>query len=386
MKRCFSKLATLWVLLLGTSFSALAQRYAVIHEFSSTSQPDGAAPYGGLIASGGTIYGTTTYGGKSGYGCIFKFTRKGNVYSVIKDFAGTDGANPTGELAEDGDTLYGTTSTGGDSNDGVIFKVKTDGTGYTVLKHFYGSDGWSPTGGLVVSEGTIYGTAAYGGDGYYGVIFRINTNGTDYTVLKHFNGEDGAYPYSGLILSGNTLYGTTGAGGWREFGSGWADGEVFKINTAGTDFTVLKTFTGNDGAGPMKLTLSKNTLFGTTESGGKYGLGIVFRMKTDGTGYDTLREFSGGKDGARPNGGLILLGNFLFGTTRSGGNPADPTYGNGVVFALNTQGRYFLKLKNFNNVARANPWSGLVFSGNTFYGATLDGGLTGNGTLYTLKF
>ncbi len=371
--------------MLGTVLNASPHRYTVIHEFSASNQPDGAIPYGGLTASGGNIYGTTTFGGDFGYGCIFKINARTGGYTVIKHFTGTDGANPVGEVASDGNTLYGTTSAGGASNDGVIFKINIDGTGYTVLKHFYGNDGWNPTGGLLVSEGTIYGTAAFGGDGDYGVVFRLNTDGTDYSILKHFNGADGAYPYAGLVLSDGTIYGTTGNGGWREFGSGWAYGIVFKINTDGTDFSVLKTFTGNDGAGPMKLTLADNTLYGAVESGGNFGCGLIFRIDTDGTHYSILRTFSGGKDGARPNGGLILLRNHLFGTTRSGGDPAVPAYGNGIVFKINTRGRDFSILKNFNNVSRAYPWSGLVLSRNMFYGVTLNGGVTGNGTLYGMN-
>jgi uncharacterized repeat protein (TIGR03803 family) len=54
----------------------------------------------------------------------------------------------------------------------------------------------------------------------------MNTDGTGYTVLKSFTNNDG--PNAGLILSGGTLYGTTYMGG----SSG--DGTVFKMNTNGT--------------------------------------------------------------------------------------------------------------------------------------------------------
>ena len=45
-------------------------------------------------------------------------------------------------------------------------------------------------------------------------------------------------------LSGSTLYGTTDDGGSSD------DGTVFKVNTDGTGYTVLKNFTGSDGANP----------------------------------------------------------------------------------------------------------------------------------------
>ena len=68
----------------------------------------------------------------------------------------------------------------------------------------------------------------------------MNTDGSGYTVLKSFTGSDGGDPYAGLVLSGSTLYGTTW---WRQFGNG----VVFKVNTDGSGYTVLKNFTGSDG-------------------------------------------------------------------------------------------------------------------------------------------
>ena len=105
---------------------------------------------------------------------------------------------------------------GGSSDAGTVFKVNTDGTGYTVLKNFTGSDGADPSCGPdVLSGSTLYGTTHYGGSSDDGTVFKLNTDGTGYTVLKNFTGSDGAYPYAGLTLSGSVLYGTTG---WRQFG------------------------------------------------------------------------------------------------------------------------------------------------------------------------
>src|ERR1041384_2279489 len=59
-----------------------------------------------------------------------------------------------------------------------------------------------------------------------------------FTVLHSFTGSDGAFPYAGLILSGNTLYGTTALGGGSDGGT------VFAVNTDGSGFTNLHSFTG----------------------------------------------------------------------------------------------------------------------------------------------
>jgi uncharacterized repeat protein (TIGR03803 family) len=74
-----------------------------------------------------------------------------------------------------------------------------------------------------------------------------NTPAQTYTILHTFTGAaDGGRPGSAqLLLSGTTLYGTTLFGGTSNCGT------VFKLNTDGTAYTVLKNFTGGDGSEPI---------------------------------------------------------------------------------------------------------------------------------------
>ena len=58
-----------------------------------------------------------------------------------------------------------------------------------------------------------------------------------FTTLHSFDGSDGDQPVAGLILSGNTLYGTTSDYFNLSFGT------VFAVNTDGTGFTNLYSFT-----------------------------------------------------------------------------------------------------------------------------------------------
>jgi uncharacterized repeat protein (TIGR03803 family) len=184
-------------------------------------------------------------------------------------------------------------------------------------------------------------------------------------IYSFTGGSDGDNPYAGLILSSNTLYGTTESGG----SSG--SGTVFAVNTDGTDFTNIYSFTAlnhstnGDGSFPgTGLILSGNRLYGTADSGGRFGNGTVFAVNTDGTGFTNLHTFtalinSTNSDGTEPS-SVILSGNTLYGTTFQGGH-----VGGGTVFKVNTDGSAFTNLFSFPS--GSNPYAGLVLSGNTVY-------------------
>src|SRR5205814_591137 len=137
-------------------------------------------------------------------GTLFKVQPDGSGFTVLKLFKADsmDGANPFGVVLT-GSVLYGTTLYGGISNNGTIYKINTDGTGYTVLKRFAGSDGANPAfATLILSGSVLHGATLYGGSSGYGTVFKMNTDGTGYSVLKNFTGgNDGRYPNSALTLS-----------------------------------------------------------------------------------------------------------------------------------------------------------------------------------------
>src|ERR1022692_2341875 len=172
------------------------------------------------------------------------------------------------------------------------------------------------------------------------------TNLHTFTALVSGINSDGSKPLAGLVLSGNTLYGTAYIGGTN------GNGAVFAVNTDSSGFTNLHSFTtllgpfpptNSEGADPRGgLLISGNTLYGTANAGGSSGVGTVFAVSTNGTGFTNLYNFSGGDDGVNPQGGLVLAGSTLYGTTFNGG-----TNGNGTVFAINTNGAGFTKLYSF---------------------------------------
>ena len=386
---------------------ATAQTFTTLHSFTDgtgsfpyVTNSDGANPFGKLLLSGDTLYGTAITGGSSGNGTVFKINTNGSGFDNLYSFTGgNDGANPEAGLVLSGNTLYGAADHGGLS-DGTVFAINTNGTSFRNLHSFaLASDGGEPVGELILSGNTLYGTTIRGG-GSAGTIFALNTDGTGFTKLNNsFFDNEAANPEAGVILSGNTLFGTTYQGG-----IGY--GIVFAVNSDGTGFTNLHTFsvatsgTNSDGEQPhASLILSSNRLFGTTQHGGIGGNGTVFALNTNGTGFTTLHSFAANldpfpslinNDGANPQASLILSGNTLYGTTPNGGSS-----GYGSVFAVGTDGISFTTLYTFTatttnssgsytNSAGLNPDSGLIFSGNILYGTARHGGSSGNGTLFAL--
>ncbi len=289
----------------------------------------GTAANGGSAGTG-TIFAINTNG--TGFTILHSFTALPSLFTFPPYLPNVDGVNPCAGVILAGSALYGTarsggTVSGGNSGSGTVFGINTDGTGFTTIHSFAGGgNGGDPFAGLALTGNTLYGATLEGGSAGYGTVFAVNLDGTGFTNLHGFSGQsDGSYPYGAVVLSGNVLYGTANQGGTAESGA------VFAVNTDGTGFTNLYRFTGgNDGSDPTGgLILSGNTLYGTAETGGSSDNGTVFAVNTNGTGFTTLYSFTGGNDGSSPFAGLILSDNVLYGTAEAGGSS-----GYGTVFAL----------------------------------------------------
>lgn len=284
-----------------------------------------------------------------------------------------------------------------------MFSLKTNGAGFKVLHAFSDAsnntngDGYGPYGGLVLSNDTLYGTATFGGAGNEGTVFTVKIDGSGFSTLHSFasldtnwDNSEGAQPYGDLILSNGILYGTAMKGGPA------GSCAIFAINTDGTGFRTLYAFSAmslsqenSDGAAPRGgLVLSGNTLYGGAYLGGSFGGGVIFGLNTNGTGFKVVHTFSpANNDGIAPRGDLILSGDTLYGSTEGAG-PA----GNGTVFCVSTAGGDFKTLYGFsgtdvngNNIDGTNPQGGLVLSNGTLFGATYGGGSGASGTVFSLR-
>jgi|SRR5579872_3454885 len=351
--------------LYGTTLQGGAFRYGTVFAipptggekllYSFTGAGDGATPNGGVIFSGGALYGTTEYGGKMGPNCligcgtVFKVTGVGKE-TVLYSFNGptSDGASPfAGVIRDQGGNLYGTTSTGGLKGFGTVFELTTSGK--ELLYSFkHAPDGDFPWGPLFRDpSGNLYGTTEYGGAnlcsgevGSCGAVFEITSAGE--SIIYSFGSSiTGAFPQDGLIGDANgNLYGTASAGGKYGYGT------VFKLSKATGTWKemILYSFTGvTDGAYPTGGLIrdARGNLYGTTPGGGAFTAGTIFRISPAGeeTVLYSFCALQNCADGAFPAAGLVSdkQGN-LYGTTSGGGNTDSSCQGYadgcGVVFKL----------------------------------------------------
>jgi uncharacterized repeat protein (TIGR03803 family) len=347
---------------------------ALIILYGFTGGNDGANSYAGLMqARDGYLYATTANGGIYGYGTVFQTDTNGVLNTVYSFTGGNDGGNSYAGVIQGSDgSLYGTTSAYGASGYGTVFRINTEGTFSNLYSFTGGNDGGNPDAGLIqASDGNLYGTTS--GGAFYGTIFRITTNGALTTIYPFTGADDGAYPEAGLVqASDGNLYGTASAGGVIGLGT------VFRVSTSGA-FDALFSFNDTDGSTPVAGLVqgADGALYGTTSTGtGHTASGTAFRVTTNGA-FNSIHLFTGGSDGGSPQAGLIQLsdGN-LYGTASAGGFGSD-----GTVFKVSTNDAFTL-LHAFVITGPVDSSGGLQLSGGDLYGTTAKGGTNGQGSVF----
>jgi uncharacterized repeat protein (TIGR03803 family) len=402
----FIAVARLTLAVGALAFSATAQStpsLTTLYSFAGGS--NGANPEAGvLFYAGGTLVGTTPYGGTSSYGTVYQLTPgPGGTWAqtVIYDFqGGGDGANPGAALTlGKGAVLYGTTVAGGTAGAGTVFQLTPPAAGgawtETVLYSFQGgTDGSGPKGGVIAGKGgTLYGTTFGGGTGAAGTVFQLTppTGGagpwTESVIYSFRGGKDGGGPQSSLTGRNGTMFGTTCCG---------SEGTVFELQeTAGTwtKHTIFSFTAYSAGDSPGGLVLGNNrVLYGTTNVGGSSGAGIVYSLTAPATkgkpwNLTTIHNFTGGSDGGAPYGTLalgpngVLYGTVTVGGTDTGGGVVEftPPVGTGQPWTETV-------LYNFTGLSDGSlPYAGLVLgTNNALYGTTVFGGTSGYGTVFQL--
>ena len=285
--------------------------------------------------------------------------------------------------------LYGTTYGGSPASDlGGVFRVDKSGNHFQVLHLFTADEGDTPSAPLIeATNGVLYGTTWLDGADGGGSVFKLNTDGTGFAVLHSFTfaTNDGGNSVAGLLqASDGLLYGTAQSGGTGPAGG---DGVVFRMDLAGSNFMVLHSFTDVDGSAPQGSLIegTNGDLYGTALDGGTNENGVVFRMDKDGTNFSVVHYFLGGtSDGYGPSANLFSAANGrLYGTTVSGGQ-----FSHGVVFVMDYNGGNYQVLHHFGSVPAdgSDCYSGLVAGADgALYGTTYFGGTSSRGTVFQLS-
>lgn len=308
-------------------------------------------------------------------------TLDAQTYEVIHNFSGaTDGAGPTGPLTLDAVTgfLYGTTYGRQYSLYGTVYVIKQpDGAAplTTLFKFSEGTEGAYPWGVVLGPDRALYGFAHGGGlqtcggdsgNKGCGVAFRLIPPLKPCAALVCFwtetpsymfmpGGQDANNPVGVPIFDqSGALYGTSEFGGGVNCNGGAGCGTVFKLVRSGNTFneSILYSFT-NDGINGYRTYAgvvfdTSGNLFGTNFYGPPTGCpqfyaggcGTVYQLTPSGNTWtdNTLYAFQSGTDGRFPVAGVLFdtSGN-LFGATVDGGDG-----GGGTVFELEPSGNSWI--------------------------------------------
>ncbi len=252
----------------------------------------------------------------------------------------------------------------------------------TILYTFQGrADGALPQGGLISdTEGALYGVVANG-------VFQLNPPAAGQTAWTETVIASVLGPQSSLIFDQRgSLYGVTSNG----------YGTIFQLSPPvngqppWTQTTLWSFNGGADGISPQGPLVSDTwgALYGVTSQGGTTNAGTVFKLTPPVSGQTAWRKtvlwnFGGGEDGAVPQGGLIFdHRGALYGATLQGG-----VFGLGTVYQLAPPEAGSMKwrktvLYSFRGIPSgqlygdgAHPYGSLIFdTKGSLYGTTSQGG------------
>ncbi len=390
-----------------------------LHSFAGSPNDGAFAESSPVLGADGALYGTASYGGANNDGVIYKIDSSGNE-TVLHSFtdANGDGSSPeTALVVASNGTLFGTTSLGGVTNEGTVFSIQPDGSGYTVLHSFAGADdGGMPYGALTLgADGRYYGTTNGDGQGTSpasgGTIYSLSADGTGYSIEYVFSDPSGdgtgQEPICTLTRqagsTSTTLYGFTNYGGSKDEGTvfSFTPGPIPGTGSLQTlhNFNELNGEDENPYLGSLEVDSSGN-IFGVNQAQDSdaptVNNGVLYRLSPDANGdggyaLTVLHAFNDGStanDGAYPEGGVLLgFDGNIYGTTEDGGSSGSGFGGGGTFYRIAPNGSNYAVVIDFGtSQSGANdPVSAPIeIAKEDFIGAAPYGGNASNGAVYEI--
>jgi uncharacterized repeat protein (TIGR03803 family) len=319
--------------------------------------------------------------------------RAGNTFTILHDFGntGTDGIFPYSSPVVAGNSLYGTTEQGGSDLGGSMYQYNLSTGIYSQNYGFTSAAQPSqPYAPPTYSGSVFYGTTFTGGSSNKGTIYQINPDGSGYSLLYSFTGSatDGDAPeFGALVITSSSptdtvMYGLAAGGGGTANG-----GTHYKYDTASSTLTDIHSFgsTASDGIEPEAgLAQSGTLLIGTTAGGGANSGGTLFSYDMSSGDYQTLYNFGASStDGNFVVTTPVVSGTIIYGATIDGG-----AHGKGTLYSFDMSDDAYNILYSFgsgpDDGTGPGPYkNGLLLVGSTLYGTTYGGGTDSYGSVFS---
>ncbi len=220
----------------------------------------------------------------------------------------------------------------------------------------------------------------------FGNIFSVNSDGSNFKTVIAFNDTDGYLPLNSPFEASNgKIYGVASGGGTHNWGT------LYGIDPVTDSFSVIYNFRdGSLGATPESNLMQVNNglIYSMTAIGGDSDIGDIFSYNIVTKQLLNVYSFSLCDSGCEPSSQNLMLASNgkLYGMTEYGKycTLLENNYG-GVIFSFDITGGVYTDLYNFdcgNDSDGTYPYGSLVeYPGGKLYG-TSGGGITGHGVIF----
>ena len=359
----------------GTIFDvSLSGSHTFLHEFELN---NGRVPNGNQMREGsnGLIYGAIRNG--VGGQVLFELDPVTGVYTEIDQLTTGSGV-PLGapmfqfEL-NNALQIIGISEYGGANGSGAIFSYDVPTKSQVTLHDFNMTDGHQPASGVFkASNGLYYGTCQFGGASNMGTLWSYDSGTSTFSLLHEFDGVSGNTPKGDIVEIAGSLYGVTRFGGASGIGTIWKYNLGTGVHTLLHSFTTSNQITKGLEIGPDGL------LYGVSTYLGNYNYGFVFSFDPGTNTYAEVHHFDD-TAGQYPEAELTTVGSKLYATTTNGGS----TF-NGLIYSYEPATGTLAVEQEFSGIDGNQPADKMLWHSNgLIYGFGKQGGLDGDGTIYS---
>jgi uncharacterized repeat protein (TIGR03803 family) len=132
-------------------------------------------PYSGVLPIDDRLFGTTVTGGlpdcPQGCGTVYRMAPNGDGFEILRKFEGPpDGVAPQGNLVVSGGMIYGVATEGGAYGEGAVFRISPSGADYEIIYSFKGKRESGSLGNIALAGKYLYGIS---GGGKGGILWRL---------------------------------------------------------------------------------------------------------------------------------------------------------------------------------------------------------------------